>query len=346
MKKNIKKLISLALVIVSLVSATVFTFCNPVADGPAVRVNGTLVDFPDGQPYFDENSRTMIPVRFVTEELGADVSWDGKKQAAIIEKDGIRIEIPIGSATFTVTEKGATRNVTMDTTAVAKDGRTYVPIRFVAESLGAYVDYSSAYKTVGIYLDKLTAEEIATLRSYAYTKPAEAVTYETAKGKFSAERLEACYGTMRNTFGEFANAHEYLYSEMVHAGKYNFEALGISLNNSDSEAFHDAVVREAIKEINYSSERVTIEFRTDSSCIYHPDAMDGLWATVRGIAVVKLNVKATELVGKEVSMLSKLGFTQLVQGKEMQSPVDIHMNTMFGYPVNINSYVALSNTAN
>ena len=43
--------------------------------GPSVRVNGTLVSFPDAAPYIDENSRTMIPVRFVAEALGCRLDF-------------------------------------------------------------------------------------------------------------------------------------------------------------------------------------------------------------------------------------------------------------------------------
>jgi len=38
-------------------------------------VNGTKINFPDAEPFIDENSRTQVPIRFVGEALGADVSW-------------------------------------------------------------------------------------------------------------------------------------------------------------------------------------------------------------------------------------------------------------------------------
>ena len=52
---------------------------------PEVRVNGHLVEFPDAQPYYNEDDRTMIPVRFVTEALGADVSWSKLRKGAIMQ---------------------------------------------------------------------------------------------------------------------------------------------------------------------------------------------------------------------------------------------------------------------
>jgi len=40
-----------------------------------VYVDDQLVKF-DSAPYIDSNSRTMIPVRFVSEKLGATVEWN------------------------------------------------------------------------------------------------------------------------------------------------------------------------------------------------------------------------------------------------------------------------------
>ncbi len=125
----------------------------------AVRVNGYLTDFPDAQPFIDKNSRTLIPLRFVTEALGADVSWNQATKTASVEQDGIRCDITIGKADMLVTENGNTSTVTMDTQAVLKDSRTFVPIRYVAEALGAWVGWSDAYKTVEIVKGHLTPEE-------------------------------------------------------------------------------------------------------------------------------------------------------------------------------------------
>lgn len=38
----------------------------------------------DAAPYVDANGRTLVPVRFVTEQMGAEVSWDGDRQAVTI----------------------------------------------------------------------------------------------------------------------------------------------------------------------------------------------------------------------------------------------------------------------
>ena len=341
MKKRIARVLCLVLAMTTLMATGAMAANTEPASGPAVRVNGEIVTFPDGQPYVDENSRTMIPVRFVTEELGADVEWDGKTRTASISKNGATVDITIGSSELKVTKDGKTETVTMDTAAVLKDGRTYVPIRFVAEALGATVDYCNTYKVVGIYDDVLTAEQIAKLQAYDYTQPDNAISYETAKARHDAETLAFYYGTDRESFGVYANAREHLYHTLERNGTYYFEKTAKVMNGGDNDTFYQNVVDEAVAEVSYQSERLTIKLYADTSCIYQADAIDALTTAVRGIAEVDLKVKATELTGEEVARLCDLGFTKLQQGVTLYSNVDIHMNTQPGYKVNIHTIVPL-----
>lgn len=345
MKKRLANILCLVLALTTLLTSGALAASPDVVE-PAVtvRVNGDIVDFPDGQPYIDDNGRTMIPVRFVTEQLGAKVSWDGETQTAVVEKDNIRVDIPIGKSNLTVTQNGKAAAVVMDTTAVLRDGRTYIPIRYVAEALGAYVDYSEVYKTVGIYLDEFTADEINTLRSYAYTKPQGATGYEEAKNSWLANRIDFYYGDgkIRESFGNFANAHEHLYHTLPRIAKYGFAGIKTIMENGTGEVFYANVVREAIAEISYESERLTVNFRADNSCIYQSDSMNSITTCVRGIADVLLNVKPTELTGVETLLLCKLGYSQLYEGDNVSNPVDIHMNTSASYAVDIHTIVPLA----
>ncbi len=278
---------------------------------PDVRVNGKLVEFPDASPYIDGNGRTMIPVRFVAENLGAKVTWLNSTRTANIEKDGILVAITIGDDNLSVTEDNVTSEVKMDTAAVLKNDRTYVPIRFVAEALGAFVDYSGTYRTVGIYGDLLTPEEIKTLQSLPYTQPTAAVGYEEASERFEAEAMEFYYGTGRESFDTFANAREHLYR--IQGLRY-------------ADTFYSDIVGNAIEALSVDNDHMTIKFLTDTSCIYQSDSMDLLTCAVRGIAEVELRVGPQELTGEEATYLCKLGFTQLNNGT-MYIPVDAHMNT-------------------
>lgn len=157
-----------------------------------VKFNGEKVDFPDAQPFVDEHNRTLVPLRFVTEKMGAAVTWDENSSTATVEKDGTRVDVTIGSSNIIVTKNGEATTVVMDTKAVLKDGRTFVPVRFVAEALGAWVGYSDLFNTAQIYDDVLTPKEIARLHSYGYLSPklksvVDEITDELAKDARVAE---------------------------------------------------------------------------------------------------------------------------------------------------------------
>ncbi|PQQ65623.1 copper amine oxidase N-terminal domain-containing protein [Acetivibrio saccincola] len=112
-----------------------------------VVVNGNRVNFPDAEPFIDDNGRTQVPVRFVSEALGAEVSWEGSTKTVTISQGDKEIKIVIGKKDYTINGE---KNL-MDTKALLKEDRTFVPVRFVSEGLGARVDWDPAVRTV--YID-------------------------------------------------------------------------------------------------------------------------------------------------------------------------------------------------
>lgn len=92
--------------------------------------------------YLSEDERTMVPVRFVAERLGAIVEWENTTRTVIITLNGRTVRMPIGSKIYSI--NGQARE--MDTSAIILHDRTMVPIRFVAEALGYQVEYDSLYK--------------------------------------------------------------------------------------------------------------------------------------------------------------------------------------------------------
>ena len=111
-----------------------------VSSDMSIRIDDNDVDFPDAKPFIDENDRTQIPIRAIAEMLDCSVEWNDKtKTAAITNKDGDIVKITIDSSVLTKNNK----TVQMDTTAIIKDERTYIPIRFVAEAMGLTVEWSN-----------------------------------------------------------------------------------------------------------------------------------------------------------------------------------------------------------
>lgn len=91
------------------------------------------------------NGRTMLPARFVAENLGAEVSWDARKpDEVVITRRGLRIVLTIGSSTAYVNDRG----VTLDSAPYIEDGRTFCPVRFICETLGAHVSWNEGAQEV------------------------------------------------------------------------------------------------------------------------------------------------------------------------------------------------------
>lgn len=147
-----KKTIAILLVMV-FVSTTLFLVPAFSVELPLrVVVNNVKVNFPDAQPYIDSNGRVQVPVRFVTEALGAEVSWNGTSKMVTIKRQGVTVTMKIGEKIINVNG----RQKTLDTKAVLISGRTFVPVRFVSEALGAKVSWDAQIRTAYIELDEHT----------------------------------------------------------------------------------------------------------------------------------------------------------------------------------------------
>jgi len=141
--KRIARILTLALIVTFLLTLPISAVELPIR----VVVNGTKINFPDAEPFIDENSRTQVPIRFVGEALGADVSWDGNTKKVTITLNGKKVVLQTGNKNYEV--NGQQKQ--MDTVALLKESRTFVPVRFVSEALGATVKWNANIRTV--YID-------------------------------------------------------------------------------------------------------------------------------------------------------------------------------------------------
>ncbi len=108
-----------------------------------VFVNGEETYLPDQQAFI-QRDRTMVPVRFITEEVGAQVLWNQATRTVTISKNGTTINMAVGQKEFMV--NGV--QYTSDIAPMISNGRTMVPVRFVTENLGFAVQYETGYLPV------------------------------------------------------------------------------------------------------------------------------------------------------------------------------------------------------
>jgi len=127
-----------------MISSLIFIYAQ---NEVTIKFNNVKVGFPDAKPYMDTQvGRVLVPVRFVSENLGAEVKWDQVNKVVNIIKDKTNIKLQLGEKRFTV--NGIQKS--MDIAAFLKDERTFVPIRVISENLGVDVDWDQKLYTVSL----------------------------------------------------------------------------------------------------------------------------------------------------------------------------------------------------
>lgn len=128
---------------------------NRLKAAPYIKLNDKILGF--SQPPIIENDRTLVPMRFLFEQMGAEVEWDNTTQTATAT-------VPISpdtqmstfnnaeekSVTFSINDTTATVNgesATMDVPARLVNDKTMVPLRFLSENLGYNVEWDATTNT-------------------------------------------------------------------------------------------------------------------------------------------------------------------------------------------------------
>ncbi|MBQ1947797.1 MAG: InlB B-repeat-containing protein, partial [Clostridia bacterium] len=93
-----------------------------------------------------QNDRTMLPIRFIAESLGAEVLWEEETKTVTVKNTDKVIKIVIGEAKALVGEE----EKELDSAAFIENNRTYLPLRFIAENLGAKVTYAEETREVTV----------------------------------------------------------------------------------------------------------------------------------------------------------------------------------------------------
>ncbi len=105
-----------------------------------IKIDGVVVTT-DATPE-TKNNRTMVPLRVISENLGATVNWKDSKVTLTNNK----MQITLQPNSNTVIKNGKTE--LLDVKPYLKNNRLFVPIRFIAETFGCQVNYQNSTVTV------------------------------------------------------------------------------------------------------------------------------------------------------------------------------------------------------
>ena len=124
-----------------------------------IRVTSAYATSDDGYCYLDKNDRLMISLRGLISMLDMNIQWDADTQQVIIpESKNGRVVFQLNSKEYFVNGE----KKSMDTEAVSiAPGRVHVPLRYLAESIGAEVQYGDFVAFDMKQIDIITSEEKA-----------------------------------------------------------------------------------------------------------------------------------------------------------------------------------------
>lgn len=336
-----KKLSTLFLALL-LVLPSIFCVGAQAAD-VTVFVDGVYVEF-DVAPQII-NDRTMVPMRAIFEQIGAQVEWDDSTKTAISTKGDITVKISIGE--YKLNKNGV--DIAIDVPAQIVDSRTLVPVRAISESFDCQVFWDDATRSVRVVTLNLPEPEL--------TEDDKAV-YLTLGTENPIEISKATYNLYANMLPdsdeagviEYIRTYEGIYKYHSDKGMYMEDVILDAINTQLYNALHDEVYSQLITTYNttdaalrdYLAKNIYITCAQEAEgLVQYTDAEILAFARENYIRVKHILVK-DEKVAQEILEKAKAGesFEALVTEHSIDS-----MNVESGYVFNKGKMVAEFETA-
>lgn len=125
----------------------------------------------DAAPFL-QNGRTFVPIRYLAYGLGVtgeNIGWNAAKKQVSLRKDATQAQLTVASKTLLV--NGVSRLMDVSPTLNTKEGRTYLPARWVAEALGYQVEWDPQDSLVICWPQGEQKPDLAAIKDYI--RPAE-----------------------------------------------------------------------------------------------------------------------------------------------------------------------------
>ncbi|WP_317968271.1 copper amine oxidase N-terminal domain-containing protein [Paenibacillus sp. CCS19] len=158
-----------------------------------LMINGKYIT--DAQPA-NKDGRVLVPIRIISEKLHATVQFTAKSQPIIIKSGDDTVQFTIGNTQAYVNGE----SIELDVPAMVIDGRSYVPIRFVAQVLGTDVKWESFAQVVAVEEKHDASEKVLDVQS------AQAIVHKQVGSDVTVE----ADGTQFIRFYRFIVSDEYV----------------------------------------------------------------------------------------------------------------------------------------
>lgn len=201
------------------------------AQGIAIVLDGQELALPQ-EPIL-QNGRVLVPLRSVFENLGAQVQWQSAKSQVEVSKGNTRIYLPLKGGKARI--NGVSYE--LDVPPVIRGGRTYVPLRFISQALGAGVHWNSSLKRVeissqgssrkthkwGFYVDSQSflslqnnPETLGAILPFSYTAQADGTVEERV---FFAQGYELARTHQMPVYGVIVQTERGVLRELLGSGE-------------------------------------------------------------------------------------------------------------------------------
>lgn len=151
--KKLKKKLLVVISIVAIISATAIGVY--AASNIKLIVNGKNITSLSN-PIL-ENGRTLVPIRFIAEELGAQVEWDPVDRVVTIDSNNMNLRLKIDSRL--VGHNNGTSYEISDVAPKIINDRTYVPLRLISNAMDVGIEWNEITKTVTVDQSKRSDKE-------------------------------------------------------------------------------------------------------------------------------------------------------------------------------------------
>lgn len=267
-----------------------------------VILNGNNLVF-DQSPII-ESGRTLVPMRTIFEAMGATIVWDEVTQSVFAKKGNVNFKLQIGN---NIAYKNDTE-ITLDVAPVILNGRTLVPVRFVAESLNAKVDWDDKNSSVIIQETKDTPEGI---------NPNVQIEMESGKKivielypKYAPKTVENFLALVGQGFYDGLSFHRVIPGFMIQGGDPKGDGTGGSNKTIEGEFLQNGFKQNTILHTRGIISMARAQYMNSASSqffIMHADApfLDGVYAAfgkvISGMDVVDEIATTPVVIGGEGS---------------------------------------------
>ncbi|WP_102346015.1 stalk domain-containing protein [Bacillus sp. Marseille-P3661] len=160
-------------------------------------VDGKITPLDSGNTPVIKEYRTLVPIRFVAQQFGANVDWNPQKQAISIELGNNELELVVGSSLLK--KNGSSTKI--DVAPQIINGSTYLPIRAISESLGKEIFYKDGLIFISEVEVNYTDPTIAIFAKQLKPKGIQKTTAEIVRE--SKESVVIIKGLNNGTVGGF-----------------------------------------------------------------------------------------------------------------------------------------------